>query len=238
MNQESRHILRDFDLAIRKLRDEVIAMGGIARLNLERAMQGLTTRDLDLCRMVIADDTDVDEAERRIDSLGMDILIRFHPVASDLRLVISSMKIASNLERISDHAVNIAKRAKKIINHPEFSEVHMLEPLHGMAAGQLENAMISFTDRSATIGASLPAQDKELDRAEKRLASEFSGRLEEGGDRAEDYLHLIFVARSLERVGDLAVNIGEDAVFLDSAQDIRHMKRSQIREEVPGLSGE
>lgn len=199
-------------------------MGSIARLNLDRAIQGLLSRDADLCKMAIADDTEADEAERRIDALGMEILVRFHPFASDLRLMVSSMKIATNLERISDHAVNIAKRAKKILVHPELDEVRMLEPLHAMAAGLLERALVSFVDRSASLGESLTADDEELDRQEKRLVATFSSRLEEGGGRAEVYLHLIFVARSLERVGDLAVNIGEDAVFLASAQDIRHMK--------------
>lgn len=199
-------------------------MGGIARLNLDRAMQGLRERDADLCKIAIADDTEVDEAERSIDALGLEILARFHPFASDLRLVISSMKIASNLERISDHAVNIAKRAKKIVAHPQIEEATLLEPLYGMATGLLERALASFIDRSASLGESLPLEDDQLDKAEKRLVSTFSSYLEQGGDRAEDYLHLIFIARSLERIGDLAVNIGEDAVFLASAKDIRHLK--------------
>ena len=224
MKQENRHINQDFEHAIVRLRKEVIAMGGIARLNLDRAMQGLRDRDADLCKIAIADDTEADEAERRIDALGMEILVRFHPVASDLRLVISSMKIASNLERISDHAVNIAKRAKKVLAHAEIEEVGMLEPLHGMATGLLELALVSFVDRSVVLGESLTDEDDQLDQAEKRLVSRFSSYLEHGGDRAEVFLHLIFIARSLERIGDLAVNIGEDAVFLASAKDIRHLK--------------
>lgn len=223
MTQENRHINHDFEQAIHTLRSEVIAMGKIARLNLGRAMQGLRDRNADLCKMAIADDTEADEAELRIDALGMEILVRFHPFASDLRLVISSMKIATNLERISDHAVNIAKRAKKILARPVLDDVNMLDPLHTMATILMEQAMVSFIDRSATLGKSLAAKDEELDQAEKRLVATLSPNLEQGGDRAEVYMHLIFIARSLERIGDLAVNIGEDAVFLASAKDIRHM---------------
>lgn len=200
-------------------------MAGQTRLNLERAVQGLLERDVDRCKAVIADDDDVDDLQVRIDSTGMDILVRFHPVASDLRLVISSMKIAANLERISDHAVNIAKRTKKILRRSELTEVKLMEPVYGIADKILRDAVAAYTDRNSSLGASLLERDKELDRLHKGVIATLSGQLEDGGERAEDLLHLIFVARSLERVGDLSVNIGEDAVFLGSAQDIRHDRK-------------
>jgi phosphate transport system protein len=233
MQPESPHIIRAFDQAITLIRTEVIAMAGQARFNLERAMEGLFNRDIEKCRAVIADDTEVDEAEVRIDRIGMDTLVRFHPVASDLRLVISSMKVAANLERISDHAVSIAKRARKMLARPEFAETHLVEPLYALADQQVRDALSAYTDRDAALGESLQLRDKELDKMHKRLIATFSARLEEGGDRAEDFLHLIFVARSLERIGDLSVNIGEDAVFLDSARDIRYEKHRVPEAEEP-----
>jgi phosphate transport system protein len=229
MEPDTPHIIREFDEAIRLLRRDVISMAGQTRLNLERAIQALLERDLDRCKVVIADDNDVDDLQRKIDSLGMDILVRFHPVASDLRLVVSSMKIAANLERISDHAVNIAKRAKKMAGRPELTEIKLAEPLYGLADRILRDSMTAFTDRDVALGASLRDRDKELDRLHKNVIGTLSNLLEEGGERTEDHLHLIFVARSLERVGDLAVNIGEDAVFLGSAQDIRHDKKMAAR---------
>jgi phosphate transport system protein len=162
----------------------------------------------------------------------METLVRFHPVASDLRQVITSMKVAANLERISDHAVNIAKRARKMLSRPECPEVPFIEPLYALADQQVRDALSAYTDRNSELGQSLQLRDKELDRMHKRLIATFSARLEEGGAGTEDFLHLIFVARSLERIGDLAVNIGEDAVFLDSARDIRHEKhRAAVTEE-------
>lgn len=224
MHSETPHILREFDQAFASLRNEVISMAGQARLNLERAMQGLLERDLEKCKAVVADDDEVDEAELRIDRIGMETLVRFHPVASDLRQVITSMKVASNLERISDHAVNIAKRARKMLSRPACPEVPFIEPLYALADQQVRDALSAYTDRNAELGQSLQLRDKDLDKLHKRLIATFSARLEEGGPGAEDFLHLIFVARSLERIGDLAVNIGEDAVYLDSARDIRHEK--------------
>ncbi|TAE76052.1 MAG: phosphate transport system regulatory protein PhoU [Verrucomicrobia bacterium] len=229
MHSETPHILREFDQAFSALRGEVIAMAGQARLNLERAVEGLLSRDLDRCRAVVADDDEVDDAEMRIDRIGMETLVRFHPVASDLRQVITSMKVAANLERISDHAVNIAKRARKMVARPACPEVTFIEPLYALADQQVRDALSAYTDRNAELGQSLQARDKELDKMHKRLIATFSARLEEGGEKAEDFLHLIFVARSLERIGDLAVNIGEDAVYLDSARDIRHEKTRQAQ---------
>jgi phosphate transport system protein len=218
----SSHILRDFDQAIAALRNEVLTMAARARNNLERAICALLERNVELANAVIADDNEVDDAERKIDQLGMDILVRFHPVASDLRLVVSSMKISMNLERISDHATNIAKRARKMSSSQELPDATLIEPLYTLADHLLRDAISAYSDRNAELGASLHARDKELDRLHNAATATFGARIEQCNGRSEDYLHLILVTRSLERVGDLAVNIGEDAVFLEVAKDLRH----------------
>lgn len=223
MNQP--HIFHEIDSSMSSLKDMVLQMASLARQNLERAIQALLNRDMDLARMVVGDDSDVDDLEVKIDQQGMDILVRFHPVATDLRLVITSMKCAHNLERISDHAVNIAKRAKKICKSSEPLEISVIEPLYTMAEKILRDALLAYTDSNTDLGSSLKARDKELDAAHKEVAALLSSRLESSGGRAEDLLHLILVARSIERIGDLAVNIGEDSVFLSEARDIRHTQR-------------
>jgi len=223
MNQS--HIFQEFDTAISNLRSHVLTMAGLARQNLERSVQALLTRNLDLSRTVIGEDTEVDELEIKIDQLGMEILLRFHPVASDLRLVITSMKMAHNLERISDHAVNIAKRAKKLCKSADPIETTIIEPLYSKADSLLRDALLSYTDGNTNLGEHLKAGDAELDKAHKEVIALLSSRLETAGSSAENLLHLIFVSRSLERIGDLAVNIGEDAVFMNEARDIRHEHR-------------
>ena len=227
------HIFREFDKGMEALKADVLLMASLTRQNLERAMRSLLERDIDLARTVIADDSDVDDLERKIDQAGMDILVRFHPVASDLRLVITSMKMAHNLERISDHAVNIAKRSKKICKAAPLEEAALTEPLYTLADKLLRDALMAYTDANSELGESLKARDKELDRLHKQMIASLSGRLEDSGGRAENLLHLIFVARSIERIGDLAVNIGEDAVFLGEARDIRHEHRKH-----PAADGE
>ncbi len=225
MNQP--HIFHEFDNAVGTLKENVLLMASLTRQNLEKSVNALVTRDLDLARAVIADDSDVDDLEVKIDRLGMEILVRFHPVASDLRFVITCMKMAHNLERISDHAVNIGKRAKKICKTADALETTIIEPLYSKAEKLLRDAVLAFTDSNTNLAESLKAGDKELDVAHKEVIALLTGRLEGSGTRAENLLHLIFVARSLERVGDLAVNIGEDSVFLSEARDIRHDHRKK-----------
>jgi phosphate transport system protein len=229
----SPHILRDFDHAISTLKSEVLKMAAKTRHNLERAMQALMERNRELANSVIADDDEVDDLERSIDKLGMDILVKYHPMATDLRLVVSSMKISMNLERISDHAVNIAKRTKKIIAAPELSDVNLIEPLYTLADHLLRDAISAYSDGNGALGASLHARDKELDRMDKDATAQFGARIEDSEGRSQEYLHLIFIIRSLERVGDLASNIGEDAVYLEQAKDLRHLSKSdrKIEEE-------
>jgi phosphate transport system protein len=229
----SQHIFRDYDNAIRHLQEDLLTMATLTRQNLEQAMQALLRADTDLANTVIAADSDVDELERTVDQIGMEILVRFHPVATDLRLVLASMKISTNLERISDHAVGIAKRARKINQGQPVQEVQWLEPLYAQAYGLLRDAMDSYTNHDPILGQSLHAKDQELDRLHKQLTRTLSEQLETPDGRSTAWLHLIFVARSLERIGDLSVNIGEETVFLESAKDIRHEHRKPAPESQP-----
>lgn len=231
MNQQ--HIFHELDNTMNALKDKVLLMASLTRQNLERSIHALLNRDIDLARSVIGDDTEVDELEMKIDQIGMDILLRFHPVATDLRLVITSMKMAHNLERISDHAVNIAKRAKKICKSTDTVETTIIEPLYTKAEKLLRDALLAYTDANPELGLGLKLADAELDAEHKQVIAMLSGRLENAGPRAENLLHLIFVARSLERIGDLSVNIGEDSVFLSEARDIRHEHRKTPESDEP-----
>lgn len=227
------HILRDYDTALRHLQELILTMAAQTRQNLEHAVKALLNNDTDLAHEVIAADNDVDELERNVDQMGMETLIRFHPVAADLRLIIASMKISTSLERISDHAVGIAKRARKLSHLPPVTEAQWLEPLYSQAYSLLRDAMDSYTNHDPALGESLHEKDREIDRLHKQLTRSYSAKLEETVGSSEAWLHLIFISRSLERIGDLSVNIGEETVFLESAKNIRHEYRKPAVEPSP-----
>src|SRR6478672_4318856 len=157
-----RHILSSFDLALDQLRQNLFHMASVAMQNLNDAVRGLIERDPDLCNQVIAEDEEVDSLEKKIDAEGIAILTRFTPLAHDLRRIVSTMKASSNLERVSDQAVGIARRARRILQSLELPETRMLEPIHAMAMDLLQDAVRAFSEENVELASTLKPRDKEL----------------------------------------------------------------------------
>lgn len=216
------HILSSFNEAIRELKETTLAMGAGTQRNLQNAFNGLMQRDKSLCNQAIADDEDEDQLEIKIDSLGMGLIVKFRPVASDLRMVIGSMKTASNLERISDQAVSIAKRGRKMLKNPEIPENSHIEGLYQVSASMLADAITAYSDVDSELALSVVDREKLLKKTHKTISRFFSKKLEGETEHYRDYLDLVFICRWLERVGDLATNIAEDVIFEETSTDIRH----------------
>jgi phosphate transport system protein len=221
------HILTSFNNALDRLREQVLTMASMARKNLASAVRGLMERDTDLCNAAIAADQDVNDMEKSIDSLGMQILLKFQPTAHDLRQVMGTIRVANNLERIADQASSIAKRARNINNLPEIPELKLIEPVYHLCARNLESSIQAFTDADTEAATQSRLADKELDQAEKAFDRALIQVMEERKAPLEGYLHLIFVARFLERVGDHAKNICEDTIFIEKAEDVRFDKNKR-----------
>ncbi len=221
------HILSTYNAAMDRLRQDVLAMASMARKNLACALRGLLERDTDLCNSAIAADQDVNELEKSVDKLGMQVLVKFQPTAHDLRAVMGTIRVANNLERIADQASSIAKRARIINGLPEIPEVKLIQPVYDLCARNLEASIQAFIDADPEAAAEARKLDKQLDAAEKELDRELISVMESRQTALEGYIHLIFIARFLERVGDHAKNICEDTVFIERAEDIRFMKNKR-----------
>ena len=200
-------------------------MSSLAQLNLQNAVKGLIERDDDWCNNSIADDEEIDILEMQVDREGIEVMSRYQPVATDLRVVISSIKIGANIERVADQAVNIARRARKINEHPEVPELHLLDPLVKLAFSMFNDAVRAFAERNAVLAVELKSRDKELDRLNKELTDRLVNRMQDDSANLPTYLNLIFISRCLERVGDHSANIAEDIVFAVRAEDIRHLAK-------------
>lgn len=217
-----RHILGTFDEALASLRNNVLMMSGLAERSLGRAIKGLLERNDDLCANVIADDEEIDQLEKQIDKDGVDVLMRFQPLASDLRRVVSAMKLSSNLERMADQATNIARRARKLNRHPALPEVELITPMHAHAMSMFKDAIDAYVREDVQLGRAVVPRDEKLDELNRVASRRLIQRMAENPDQLRGYLNLMFVARHLERVGDHATNIAEDAVYAAAAEDIRH----------------
>lgn len=217
-----RHILREFDAALDSLRADVLMMASLADRNLQNAMSCLLDRDSESCAVTIADEEEIDSLEKKVDRDGVEILLRYQPFASDLRQVVSTMKVASNLERVSDQAAKIAERGRSLNMEAQLDETDALGPMFVEAAGLFRDSVSAFADSNVTLARSLRARDRELDQLNHDIANDLTAKMAVDAERIRDYLHLIFIARHLERVGDHAKNIGEDTVYACEAEDIRH----------------
>ena len=217
-----RHILGTFDEALASLRNNVLMMSSLTERSLERAMKGLFDRDDDLCANAIADDEEIDQLEIQIDKDGVAILLRFQPVASDLRRVVAAMKLSSNLERMADQATTIARRARKLNQHPPLAEVELIRPLYEQAMWMFRDSVDAFVREDVDLGRAVVARDEKLDELNHSASRKLIERMAQDPEQLRGYLNLIFVGRCLERVGDHATNIAEEAVYAAAAEDIRH----------------
>jgi phosphate transport system protein len=217
-----KHILGTFDEALSSLRNNVLMMAGLAERTLDRAVKGLLQRDDNLCTTAIADDEEIDQLEKQIDKDGVDVLLRFQPVASDLRRVVAAMKLSPNIERIADQATNIARRARKLNRHPQLPETEMIVPIQAHAMEMFKDSIDAFAREDVDLGRAVVARDKELDYMNKMANRKLTDRMAQDPKQLRGYLNLIFISRCLERVGDHATNIAEDAVYVAAAEDIRH----------------
>ena len=152
-------------------------------------------------------------------------MIRFQPVASDMRLVVSSMKVSTNLERVADQAVNIARRARKLTSNRSCRRCSW-NPMYAHAIGMFVDSVRAYSERETELALTLKGRDGSWMSSTRNLSHEITERMGKQPKRIPDYLNLIFIARHLERVGDHAKNIGEEAVYATAAQDVRHSKET------------
>src|SRR4026209_433358 len=218
----AKHILGRFDELLASLRNNVLMMSGLTERSLERAMKGLVERNDNLCANAIADDEEIDQLEKQIDKDGVDILLRFQPVASDLRRVVSAMKLSTNLERMGDQATTIARRARKLNQHPALPEVELIRGMYEQAMSMFKDSVDAFAREDVDLGCAVVARDEKLDELNHEASRKLIERMAKDPDQLRGYLNLIVIGRCLERVGDHATNIAEDAVYAAAAQDIRH----------------
>lgn len=221
----STHILSTFEEALRELRNDALMMASLTERNMENARKGLFERDEDWCNTVIADDEEIDTLEIQVDRQGIAVMLRFHPLASDLRNVVSTMKFSVNLERVADQAVNVARRGRKLIARPPVPQAAELEPIFDFANQMLKDSIRAFADNDLDIARNLRERDRKLDEMNKDYAEKITNLMSTNVEHIPSYMDLIFTARFLERIGDQAKNIGEDTVYAVCAEDVRHTSR-------------
>jgi phosphate transport system protein len=186
------------------------------------AVQGLSSRDVDLIEQVLQGDEPVNELHVEIDSRCFKLLALHQPMATDLRAVVSAVKINTDLERVGDLAVNIAEAAKRYATHAPVKKLIDLPLMGDLAQAMLRDALDSFVRRDTTLAKQVLDEDDRLDELKTKIFRELLAYMLNDRATVEPSLDLILISRHLERIGDHATNIAEDVIFMVSALDVRH----------------
>ena len=207
---------------ISNIRETLLMMASLADRNLSLAMRALVERDEKLADAVEAEDSQLDELEVSIDELVINHMATHAPVATDCRFMLVASKISSNLERIADQAVSIARRSLELNKEPLLKPLIDIPRMAQIAEGMLRDGITAFVDRKPELAQEIIKRDKQVDQINKQLARELTSFMLEDPATITRALNLTIVARCLERVADHCKNIAEEVYYLYQAVDIRH----------------
>ena len=213
MNDQHQHIVKSHDDEQTALRDTLIYMGKLAASQLDAALNALTQRNAATAREVIASDERIDALEQQINHDAIRLIQR-GPLASDLRVILAALRVASDIERIGDYAANIAKRSLVLNQSPPLSHTRGLDALGRMAAHQLRDVLRAYQQRDGDDALRVRDADAELDALYTGLFRELLTYMMEDPRAITPCTHLLFMAKNLERIGDHATNIAENVWFL------------------------
>jgi phosphate transport system protein len=211
-----------FSERLEALRRQLIAMGAQAESQIAAAIEALVSGDAAKAHAVIEGDKVIDQMEIRIDEGAIDLLATQQPVAGDLRLLVSALKINADLERIGDHAVNIAEAAERLSTTRPFKPWIDIPYMAEIARGMLQDSLDAFVRRDADLALAVCKRDDLLDEKNKSIIRELLTYMAENPALITNCLEIIGVSKNLERVGDLATNIGEETIYIAQGEIIKH----------------
>ena len=211
----SEHIVASFDRDLEGIQAQIMRMGGLVEDAIAKATQALEMRDVDLAREVRAADKAIDALEEQVNDEAARIIAQRQPIARDLRTVLTVFRVSTNLERIGDYAKNIAKRTETIIDQP---------PVNGTGASlrrmarqvelMLKDALDAYIQRDAGLAADVRARDLDVDQMYSALFREYLTFMMEDPRNITTCMHLHFMAKNIERMGDHVTSIAEQVIYL------------------------
>ncbi len=213
---------RRLDDELDSLRDRILLLGGETERALQRAMYALTERDSTAARDVLDGDDDIDQLEVEIDRICIDVLALRQPAARDLRFVVSAAKITPILERIADHACNIARAAIDLNDEPQLKPYVDLPRMAEHASQMLRAALDAFTSGDALAARAVIDRDDEIDEMYNHIFHDLIEMMVSNPGTTTRAARLMFVAKHLERVGDYVTDICELTVYMTEAAVIKH----------------
>ncbi|MGH7710197.1 MAG: phosphate signaling complex protein PhoU [Gemmatimonadaceae bacterium] len=227
---------RHFHDQLATLKERLLEMSAHAEELVDLSVEALLTRDTGKAEAVLQGDRDVDRLEIEVEQLAVELLALQQPMARDLRFIVMAIKISSDLERVGDHAVNIAQCSLRLAAVPAtFLPDPAIEDMARRARRMLSDALDAFIRADGALGRDVCRRDDQVDALHDSVFRIMLTHMMSDPRTINPSLELLLVSRNLERVADLATNIGEDAVFLAEGKQIKH--HAEEREEAATSSG-
>jgi len=213
-----------FHQSLEDLKENLLVMAGLAEQSIQRAVEAYRVRDLSICDLVSRSEIAINRMERDIDQAALDLLAMEQPMASDLRFILSVIKINADLERVGDAAKSITDRVRQIDQLPAADLPVDIPRMATLAADMVRKSLQSFIDGNAELARSVLTMDDAVDAMNRAAYKMLTKVMEEQSHLAPQALNALMISRSLERVADHATNIAEDVIFWVQGADVRHHK--------------
>jgi len=211
-----------FEAELQNLRNQLLTMGGMVEERVHRAVHALVHRSEEDAKRIIASDKEINDLQMDVDNRCLKLLATQAPLAVDLRLITSAMKINADLERIGDQAVNVAESVLVLIPQPPLKPLIDIPRMAGIAEKMIRDALDAFVKRDAELARDVLRRDDEVDELKDQVFRELLTYMMADPGTIQRALSLILISRNLERIADHATNIAEDVIFIAEAKDVRH----------------
>ena len=202
-----------FDRHLSTLNDELIEMGSMIEKSIETAIKALVNQDVDLARHAIEADEEIDRQERIIEDLCLKLLLQQQPVAKDLRLISSALKMITDMERIGDHASDISEITIALADQPYIKKLEHIQQMAKETMIMLVGSIEAFVDKDLEKANEVIKRDDVVDDLFDKVKKELIQMIHENADKGEQAADLLMVAKYMERIGDHATNISEWVIF-------------------------
>ena len=219
----SKHLRRELD----KIKKKMLSLGALVEERARMAVEAVESRDGDIAQKIINSDWEIDEMEVEIEEECLKILALYQPVAVDLRLLIATIKINNDLERIGDEAVNIAERLQVLAKRPPFEFVFDYTPMAEKVLAMLKMSLDALVNLDVDLAFKVIFMDDEVDEIQVQAYQRIKQAIKEHPDRVSYLINLLLISRHLERLADHSTNVAEEVIHLIEGEIVRHGKRPE-----------
>ena len=222
-------IHRHFEDQLNELKGRLVTMGTAAESMIERAVKSLLERDSARLPEVFQTEQQVNELHIEVDERVINLIALHHPVATDLRLAVMCSKIAGELERIGDQAVNICQNTTELLRYPPLKPLLDIPLMAEVARRMLRESLDAFVRQDAALAQKVLHTDDEVDAFKNQIFRELLTYMMSDPGTIPRALALILISRNLERVGDHATNVAEEVIYLVEGREVRHKHEAKVR---------